>query len=245
MSTRTDGHYYKALIFDLYGSLVEIFKQSEYKGNLDAIIAALDLDPGRFTKAWKETWEAYPYGDFPSVMARFESTLERYHGTDEYPRPKGLERAIKLRTDYIRAQNLKIKEGAIDALEWAAREGYKVGMVSNCSTETAIFWMESPLSKHIPNPTLSCVVKLKKPEPEIFLNETNKLGVDPGRCIYVADGDDHEFDTARALGMKTILVKYSMDDAYRHQPFPENEHTITHFSELPTLVTKLESERIC
>jgi putative hydrolase of the HAD superfamily len=243
MSARQDGNFYSALIFDLYGTLVEIFKRSEYKENLDAIVAALNLNPGRFSDAWKETWEAYPYGDYPSVKARFDSALERYHGTSGYPRPKGLQQAIKLRNDYIRGQNLKVKEGAIATLEWATREGYKLGMISNCSTETAVFWKENPLSRFIPDPTLSCVVKLKKPEPEIFLNETNKLGVDPGRCIYIADGDDHELDTARALGMKTILVKYSTEDAYRHEPFPDNEHSITRFSELPALVADLERTR--
>ncbi len=243
MSARADGRHYKAVIFDLYGTLVEIFRRSEYKKNLDAITAALDLDPDRFAEAWKDAWEAYPYGDFPSVKARFEFTLQQYHGTNEYPPPKGLQLAIKLRNDYIRSQNFKVKEGAMEALEWAIREGYKVGMVSNCSTETAIFWKENPLSKHIPEPTFSCVVKLKKPEPEIFLNETNKLCVDPSQCIYVADGDDHELDTARALGMETVLVKYSMDDAYRHQPFPDNEHIITHFNELPSLITMLEEAR--
>ncbi|MEX2680154.1 MAG: HAD family hydrolase [Candidatus Sigynarchaeota archaeon] len=243
MSKTADGHFFHALLFDLYGTLVEIFKHSEYKGNLHAIIAALGLDPGRFSEAWKETWEAYPYGDYPSVEARFNLAFERYYGTGEYPRPEGLEQAIKLREDYIRGQNLKIKEGALDALEWATREGYKIGMVSNCSTETALFWKESPLSKYIPDPTLSCVVKLKKPQPEIFLTETNKLGVNPRHCIYIADGDDHELDTARALGMETILVKYSLDDAYRHQPFPDCEHSITHFSELPALVTRLERAR--
>nr|MDO8084667.1 HAD-IA family hydrolase [Candidatus Sigynarchaeum springense] len=235
-----DGHYYEALVFDLYGTLAEIFKHSEYNRNLGAIIAALGLDPGRFSEAWKGSWDAYPYGDYPSVKARFDSALERYHGTGGYPRPEGLELAIKLREDYIRGQNLKIKEGALDALEWATREGYKIGMISNCSTENALFWKESPLSKYFPDPTFSCIVKLKKPEPEIFLNETNKLGVEPNHCIYIADGDDHEFDTARALGMETILVKYSLDDAYRHQPFPHSEHTITHFSELPALVSSLE-----
>jgi putative hydrolase of the HAD superfamily len=243
MSSVVDGHHFKAVIFDLYGTLVEIFKVSEYKANLDGIIAALDLDPGRFKDAWKETWEMYPYGDYPSVKARFDAALEQYHGTAEYPRPTGLGRAIKLRNDYIRRQNLMVKEGAITSIEWAKREGYKVGMISNCSTETAIFWKENPLSKHIPDPTLSCVVKLKKPEPEIFLNETNKLGVDPSRCIYVADGDDHEFDTARALGMTTVLLTYSEHDAYRHEQFPENEHVISHFNDLPPLVGRLEQAR--
>ncbi|MBN2151018.1 MAG: HAD family hydrolase [Candidatus Lokiarchaeota archaeon] len=238
-----DGHYYEALIFDLYGTLVEIFKQSEYKDNLDSIIAALGVNPGRFAAAWKETWEAYPYGDYPSVEARFDSALERYHGTTEYPRPEGLQKAVKLRNDYIQGQTLKVKEGAIDALEWAAREGYKLGMVSNCSAETAMIWNESPLARYFPDPSLSCVLKLKKPEPEIFLNETNKLGVDPGHCIYVADGDDHELDTAMALGMATVLVTYDLEDAYRHQPFPESEHSITHFSQLPAAVMGLERAR--
>ena len=235
-----NGSFFKALIFDLYGTLVEIFKLSEYQTNLNAITTTLGLDPERFSDCWKDSWDVYPYGDYPSVKARFEYALAKYHSKSVYPKPKGLEKAIKLRLEYIRRQNSLIKEGVFDALDWAKAQGYKLGMVSNCSTETALYWHENPLSKYIPAPTLSCIVKLKKPQPEIFLKETNKLGVDPSRCIYIADGDDHEFTTAKALGMTTILVKYDTSDAYRHQPFPENEHVIYHFKELPGLVDRIE-----
>lgn len=243
MSEILDGHHFQALIFDLFGTLVDIFKVSEYERNLNDIIEALGLEPGRFATAWKDTWNAFPYGNYTSVQARFELALEFYHDSADFPRPIGLQKAITLRNDYIQGQALKIKEGAIHAIEWAIREGYKVGMVSNCSMETAMSWNRSPLAKFLPDPTLSCLVKLKKPDPKIFLNETTKLKVDPSRCIYVADGDDHEFDTARELGMKTILVKYNLDDAYRHEPFPDNEHTITHFRELPAIVSRIEGAR--
>lgn len=240
MSEIPYGHYFQAVIFDLFGTLVDIFKVSEYKKNLSDITEALGLEPGRFAAAWKDTWDAFPYGNYPSVQARFALALELYHDSAAYPRPGGLQKAITIRDDYIRGQAFKIKDGTIDSIKWAIREGYKVGMVSNCSMETALSWKQSPLAKFIPDPTFSCLVQLKKPDPKIFLNETNKLKVDPSRCIYVADGDDHEFDTVRQLGMTTILVKYNTDDAYRHEPFPDNEHSITHFRELPAVVAKLE-----
>ena len=74
--------------------------------------------------------------------------------------------------------------------------------------------------------------------------QTSKLGVEPSRCIYVADGDDHEFDTAQQLGMETILVKYNLEDAYRHEPFPDAiPHVIEQFADLPAVVQDIEHEK--
>jgi len=242
MKARTRGHFFQGLIFDLYGTLVQIFHHAEYAENLHAIVDALDLEADRFLDAWSRSWEDFPFGEYPSVRVRFLNALAKYHGSETFSIPPRLDEAVTLRFEYIRQQNLRIKDGALDALAWARSESYKLGLISNCSIETADSWQDNPLSEYIPNPTLSCIVKMKKPDPAIFLAEMNRMGVnDPRRCIYVADGDDHEFDTARELGMETILVQYDPEDAYRHEPFPDDiPRVIEHFADLPLSVREIE-----
>ncbi|MHA1371002.1 MAG: HAD family hydrolase [Promethearchaeota archaeon] len=238
----TQNRYYRALIFDLYGTLVEIYKRSEYMENLHEIVDILGLDFESFKSAWHNVWLKYPYGDYPSLEGRFEEAFKCYFDGDDYFIPsKKIKKAVKVRLNYITNQHLKVKSGVLEALKWSIDQGYKLGMISNCSIETAITWDKNPISKFIPDPSFSCLVKIKKPEAEIYLNELNKLHVDPERCIYFGDGDDNELTTARELGVTTVLVRYKVDDdVFRREPIPNSDLVLDDFQDLPRLVMDLE-----
>lgn len=232
------------MIFDLNGTVVEIFKKSEYERNLKDMAGVLGLDLDRFKEAWHVSWMDFPYGNYPSVEHRLQDALDHY---GKKVGKAAFDEAVRLRMAYILGQHSKIYPGVLGAFQWALDNGYKLGMVSNCSTETAVGWKDNPLSAFIPEPTLSCSVRMKKPEPEIFLHELEKLRVAPGRCIYFADGDDHEFDVAAALGMTCVLVTYEVtDDIFRHEPFPSIETKLdsSKFNELPALVESLEQHKM-
>ncbi|MFX0100228.1 MAG: HAD family hydrolase [Candidatus Hodarchaeota archaeon] len=241
MTPSVEKRHYKALIFDLNGTVVEIFKVSEYMENLKDITAVLDLNLEKFRKAWHHSWQKYPFGDYPDIHARLDDAFEFYFEgkTPDFAQEK-LDKAVKLRMDYISNQHRRIREGVLDAFKWASEKGYKLGMISNCSIETAMVWPSNPMAKYIPDPTFSCSVHMKKPDPKIYLHECEKLGVPPSRCIYIADGDDEEFVGAKNLGMETILVKYDEIDVYRHSPFPDSEHVIEDFKQFPSIVDKIE-----
>lgn len=51
----------------------------------------------------------------------------------------------------------------------------------------------------------SAVIGLRKPDPRIYTMMTDKLGVDPARCVYLDDLGIN-LKPARALGMTTIKV---------------------------------------
>ncbi|MHA1684459.1 MAG: HAD family hydrolase [Promethearchaeota archaeon] len=239
--------YFKALIFDLNGTVVEIFKISEYMHNLKDIAGVLGLDLEKFKNAWKKSWNDYPFGDYESVEQRFDSALGYYFDGESHGISRKLiKKASKIRMKYITGQHRKIREGVLDAFKWALDCGYKLGMISNCSIETSIAWPKNPMARYIPDPSFSCDIKIKKPDAEIFLNELNKLHMSaPERCIYIADGDDGELETASALGMKTILVTVDKGnpDVFRHRPFPECEFQLEHFRDLPAIVEQLEGEK--
>jgi putative hydrolase of the HAD superfamily len=235
--------FFHALLFDLNGTLVDIYRVSEYRQHLDAMADVLGLKHDKFRDAWSRSFTAWPHGDYPSLQVRFELALGYCLDTSEYPSREAIAEAIRIRVDYITTQQGKVKEGVPEALDWAVGQGYKLGLISNCSLETSEYWETIALSRWFPEPTLSCIVKLNKPDAAIFLYATERLGVEPERCIYIADGDDHEFDTATALGMEVLLVRYDTTDTYRNEPIqPETRYAIDHFNEFQATIERIEAD---
>jgi putative hydrolase of the HAD superfamily len=233
--------YFQAILFDLNGTVIEIFQKTEYRRHVEMMAAALDLQYSPFMEAWQKSYDFFPNRNYPTIEARMDVALKNYDGLTAMPTNFQVQRACQIRYDYIAGQQLKIRDGVLNFLAWASQQGYRLGMVSNCTTETPMAWPMNPMSKYIPNPTFSCVVGYQKPDPQIFLHALKNLDfMDPKRCIYVADGDDHEFDTAVSLGMQPVLITYPIEDAFRHEPFPEIEYSIEDFAELRDIIKKLE-----
>ncbi|RFP80855.1 HAD family hydrolase [Hydrogenophaga borbori] len=46
-----------------------------------------------------------------------------------------------------------------------------------------------------------------KPHPAPLLEAARRLGVDPGRCVYVGD-DERDIQAGRAAGMRTVAARY-------------------------------------
>jgi len=87
-----------------------------------------------------------------------------------------------------------------------------LALVSDASSETPALWPESPLASRVPVTAFSCLVGVRKPDPEIYLHATRRLGVDPVQCVYVGDGGGGELTGAAALGMDVVRLR-TADDA--------------------------------
>jgi putative hydrolase of the HAD superfamily len=240
-----DDRYYEAVIFDLNGTLVEIYKVSEYQDNLILIANTLGLEYTRFKDAWAKSYEAFPFGDYADVSDRFKIAFDMYFNGSPYSIEKEkLEKAIQIRYDYIANQALQIRPHVFETLDWLVSQNYKIGLISNCTMETPRAWPKNPLAKYFPKPIFSCEVKVTKPNRRIFELVLQNIGIEKAeRCIYVADGDDREFDTALEMGMTPVLITYDTKDAYRHENFPDIENKIETFKELPALINKLENQK--
>ena len=238
--------YFQAVIFDLNGTLVEIYKVSEYHQNIRLIAETLGLEYERFKDAWAKSYDAFPFGDYLDVSDRFEKAFEIYFQSQSYTIEKEkLDKAIEIRYEYIANQALQIRPNVFEALDWLKAHGYKIGLISNCTMETPRAWPKNPLSKYFPKPIFSCEVKVTKPDRKIFELVLETIDhISPEKTIYVADGDDLEFDTAISMGMHPILITYDTTDAYRHKPFPNIPDKITDFKELPEIISIFENQRL-
>src|SRR6056297_1153118 len=237
------SRFFEGVIFDLNGTLVEIFKRSEYNEHLTQMASFLDLSLEKFKVAWKKAWEHYPDGNYPSVTHRINTALAYYfegQSDEENPSKQMIDRAAQNRINYIKNQQLRIREGVFDLLEWCKGQGYKIGMVSNCSMETPLTWPDNPLAKYFPFPSFSSELGIKKPDPRIFHHQLELMEIeDLSRCIYIADGDDHELDAAEKLGMTSILIKYKLEDAFRHEEFPQSQYTTYDFRKIPEIIEEI------
>lgn len=204
---------YDAVIFDLFGTLVDIFSLEEYERLVVEMSAAMGISPGDFSSLWDEKADERALGRVP--VAEQLRALCRELGVDVTPAQ--LERAVAMRVDFVRG--VLVPRGDAAATLAALRErGFKVGVISDCSEEVVAAWPETPLAPLVDEAVLSAAVGMKKPDPRVYELACRRLGVEPAACLFVGDGGSRELSGATAVGMEAVLIRTPEDrgaDAFR------------------------------
>ena len=198
---------FDAVIFDLFGTLVGDFVSSAGQMNAE-LAAALEVPYEPFMRLWRETTEMRTNGAFQTV----EASVEYVCGAmDAQITAAQLSKAVEIRLRHTR-RALEPKPNAVATLARLKHEGYKLGLLSNCSIEIYILWQETVFANLIDYPIFSCRERLKKPDPRIYHLTCGRLGVEPGDCIYVADGENYELTAAAEVGMHPVLIRTSSQE---------------------------------
>ena len=92
--------------------------------------------------------------------------------------------------------------------------GYKIGLISDCSSEVPILWPNTPFFSLVDAPIFSCAVGFTKPDPRIYRIVCNRLAVVPQDCLYIGDGGSYELTGASQIGMHTLLIRVPYEDGY-------------------------------
>lgn len=195
---------YKAVIFDLFGTLVDIFSRSERERVLNEMSSALSIPADEFSRLWNAGDDARTLGKVSSPVVMLEEICRHLAIT---PTQEKLDLASKARIDYY-SRNLKPRPEAVPTLTKLKNQGCRIGLISNCATEIYSSWQYSPFASLIETPVFSCAVGFKKPDPHIYTIALTKLGVNPGDCLYVADGDSGELKGAIDAGMNSVRIRY-------------------------------------
>ena len=95
---------------------------------------------------------------------------------------------------------------AAATLRTLRRRGYRLGVISNADGRVRALLEAAGLSSDLELVVDSSEVGREKPDPEIFLEATRRLGLPPADCAYV--GDIYEIDVvgARAAGLEGVLL---------------------------------------
>ena len=163
----------RALIFDLFGTLVGTFSFQAHEQVVAEMAALLGVPRADFAVWYVErTGWGRILGEFASVEANLKHICAQL-GVE--PDPTRIAAAAGAMLDFNR-DALTPREGAMEALAEAKSMGYKLGLISDCSPAVPHLWPDTPFAALIDAPVFSCAVGLRKPDPRIYELACERLG---------------------------------------------------------------------
>ena len=224
---------YNAVIFDLFGTLVDNYPLSESNDVLRQMASVLSVPSDDFITLWHATFDERMKGVFNSYQANIKHISQQLgvHVQDNQ-----IEFVASMRFDMTKREVTTPREGAIEVLSYLKSNGYKTGLISNCSVETTMIWKETPLAPLIDVAVFSCLVGAMKPDTHIYHVAVEKLAVNPKECLYIADGIGQELASASKLGMHALLIRMPDEDDYDQYRGEWDSPVITSLKEVLTLL---------
>ena len=199
---------YDAVIFDLFGTLVNIFRVDEHDQMTGRMAAALSAPADEFTKEWVNTFPQRVTGEFATT----EENIRHVAKTLKLkPTEVQVQEARTIRWDFSK-DSLQPKLHAIETLKDLREAGLKIGLISDCSSEIPGLWNGTPLGPLFDSAIFSCTARIRKPDPRIYQLACNELEVQPKTCLYIGDGGSNELTGAQNVGMTPILLYEQFED---------------------------------
>ena len=196
---------YSAVIFDLFGTIVDDFIASSAGLNDADFPAALGVSNDSFIQNWRELINRRTLGEFQTVEASIEHVCGIMGASVT---AEQMTKAVEIRLRLTR-RALTPRPNAVSTISQLKRTGYKLGLLSNCSIEIPIVWPETEFADLFDVTVFSSRERIKKPAPEIYHLACERLGVEPDQCLYVADGENFELKAAAEVGMYPVLIRTS------------------------------------
>ncbi len=222
-----------AVIFDLYGTLVDEFPKSTFSETLVAMADILGADREAFLGKWGATTlerQTGQLGDIDENLRVICSRLELQPGSEV------LAEALGVRATMYR-NHFRPKDDAESVLAALKGRGLPIGLISMCAPDTPALWRACSLATFVDVEVFSSETGLRKPDAQIYRYATERLGVEPKRTVYVGDGAYSELTGAAAVGMTAVLIRDPNDhDALRPEAEDWSGASITSLSEVLALL---------
>lgn len=208
---------FKALIFDV-----------------DGVVAETEADGHRvaFNKVFEEEgidarWDQALYGELLKIAGGkermktvvYSGDFKKDVGDKEEYIKKLHKRKTEIFQRLILEGGLPARPGVKRIIEEAHERGIKLGVGSTSNIDAVTTLLKSTLGEKV----FGCfnvvlagdVVKRKKPDPEIYSLNAERLGVAPAECCVVEDMVIG-LEAARAIGMKCVVTRsfYSRNDDF-------------------------------
>jgi len=97
-----------------------------------------------------------------------------------------------------------VNEHMVQLIDKLRAAGYKVGILSNNTSERAAQIRSTGIGSHVDAMIVSAEIGYSKPDPNAFHAFFEKLGVSPAEAIFV-DDSEHALANAKEVGFQPIL----------------------------------------
>ncbi len=194
----------RAVIFDLYGTLVPEFPHEDFYASIDHMATVLGADAAEFREGWNSTVELRQTGGFATLDENVLAICAKL-GLAE-PSAATVTMALAGRAEmYHRWFHPRV--GAIETLTELRARGFPLGLISMCAPDTPPMWHASPFAGLFDVEVFSSEVGLRKPDPAIYRYAYERLNVAPAECLYCGDGAYRELTGATEIGMTAVEIR--------------------------------------
>ncbi|MDF2686662.1 MAG: hypothetical protein K0S55_1844, partial [Clostridia bacterium] len=192
-------YYVKAVIFDLFETLVTEWGHEKYTKRKMAIDLGVDV------KIFNDEWEHLHHDMYMGKYKDFTSALSFILNKMNLKIDPELIKTVAKKRISTKAKcfdPIAININIIAMLNDIKHAGYKLGLISNCDFSEITAFRSFELYSLFDTVLLSCDEKLIKPDNAIYDLCAKKLNVIPSDCLFFGDGGCNELDGALNAGMK-------------------------------------------
>lgn len=179
----------KAVIFDMYETLITHFQSPLYFGTQIAVDAG--IPENKFLEMWETTSKDRTIGKM-TLEEALETILKKNNCFSDELLNQIVQKRIKTKAALFQHMHEEI----LPLLSDLKKKGILMGLISNCFSEEAEVIKKSILFPYFDAVCLSYEQGLQKPAAEIYKRCIHMLNVEAMECIYVGDGGDFELEAA-------------------------------------------------
>lgn len=196
---------FKAVFFDLDGTLIDSAKDLSFAINVMSKQLGIDEPSLKDIKSWIGN------GTLKLVEKAIESS------TKQVPDKKLLEHAFSLFSEAYRecvGEHSVLFDGAKDLLVKLLAENIKIACITNKPLEFTEFLLQlNMISQFFSIICAGDNVKYRKPDPWPLQYASNSLGIDMKDCLMIGDSM-HDIEAARSAGCQVMAVSYGYNHGH-------------------------------
>ena len=221
---------YTDLIFDLYGTLVDIHtdendavweKTAIYFGFYGAHYSGAELK-NAFHSAMAvceakvgQSYEYFPDVPFEEIMAE----LFRAKGITRNADTLGVNAAQLFRISSL--EYIKLYPGALDALALLRKKGYRLWLLSNAQRVFTEYELRHiGLWEQLDGIYISSDYRCRKPDVRFFRALIEKERLDPNKCLMIGNDRETDIAGARSAGIATFYMHTNLTPWHQESANP-------------------------
>ena len=202
----------EAIFFDVGATLRYVVEDPAFAAEAERALMELvgaEEPHDAFFEKLEKNWKAYRKKAKSELLDVSEMELWLYHLLPDYPAERIAPNAARLTRLWRDHDGRRlVHEGTLETLHELKHRGYKLGIIANTITETEIpDWMcRDGVADCFTTVILSSKVRLRKPDPAIYLLAARCIGAAPENCAYVGDNPVRDVEGAKAANFGTMVL---------------------------------------
>lgn len=215
------------IFFDVGATLRYVVEDPEFAAEAERqlmeLVGATEEHDVFFEKL-EANWKAYRKRAKSVLLDVSEMELWLQYLLPDYPAERVAPHAARLTRLWRDHDGRRLAhEGVVDTLRELKRRGYKLGIIANTITETEIpDWMcEAGVADCFRTVILSSKVRLRKPDPAIYLLAARCAESIPENCAYVGDNPVRDVEGALDAGYGCMVLFEDAGTADREGKAPK------------------------